>query len=389
MDKLRVVLGNATLANYQAGGGGHWSVRLQYLLGMLALGHDPFLLELMRATGDIHADEKLITSFFGRLGQYGLTERAAVLYQDWERLPRPGFESAQAYGKSKREIAEIIASADMLWNDCAMIRQPLLGMFKRRVLVDLDPGHLQVSALSHDLNLLDHHAFFTIGARLHQADCPVPTFGVEWQSFTPFVYLPMWTAAEDPGRSAPFSSVTHWAWGGELPFEYRVVSISKRDAYLRYSDIPSRAGRSFELASEIVALGEIDDRALLESHGWKIVDPLEASRSPRQYQRYIARSRAEFLCPKPVFRELRTGWFSDRSACYLATGRPVLAEDTGFSEVLPTGDGLLAYRTMDEALAAVAEIDGNYTHHSKAAREIAQDLLDSRKGLATILAAAG
>src|SRR5215204_6574415 len=113
MEKLRVVLGNASLANYQDGGGGHWSVRLQYLLGMQALGHEPFLLELMRPTGNIADDEQLIRSFFARLARYGLASRAAVLYQDWERRPRPGFESARAYGKSKQEIAEMIESADL------------------------------------------------------------------------------------------------------------------------------------------------------------------------------------------------------------------------------------------------------------------------------------
>ena len=107
------------------------------------------------------------------------------------------------------------------------------------------------------------------------------------------------------------------------------------------------------------------------------------------YQRYLRRSRAEFGCPKPIHRELRTGWFSDRSACYLASGRPVLIEDTGLSDHLPTGEGLLVFRDLAEAVAGVEEIDRNYARHRRAARELAEDVLDSRRCLPAMLAACG
>jgi hypothetical protein len=122
-------------------------------------------------------------------------------------------------------------------------------------------------------------------------------------------------------------------------------------------------------------------------HNWRLVNPWEVAASPMDYRGYIARSRAEFGCPKPIFRELRTGWFSDRSACYLASGRPVLAEDTGFSEHLPIGEGLLAFCDTNSALAGVAAIDADYTRHMRAARAIAEDLLDSRRCLPAMLAA--
>lgn len=386
MFTLRIVLGNGSLARYPQGGG-HWTVRLQYLLGLRALGHDVTLLEFLRSTGDTIRDEQLIDSFFRRLEDYGLKECAALLLldKDSEEL---SLEFASAYGRSMQDVKEIIKSADLLWNDCCGIRQPLLGMFRHRVLIDLDPGHLQVSALTVNMDIHDHQTFLTVGKKLHDADCEVPTLGLTWHTFFPCVYLPMWNVTPDPGPTAPFSSVTHWTWE-EIWLQNRVLSVSKRAAYLKYIELPQKAGRPFELATNIHPEDQTGDRELLDRHGWKLVDPWKVAGSPQAYQRYIASARAEIMCPKPIFTELKTGWFSDRSACYLATGRPVLAEDTGFSEYLPTGNGLLTFRDLSEAVAGVAEIDANYARHMRAARELAEDFLDSRRCLEAMLNACG
>jgi hypothetical protein len=389
MTGLRIVLGNSSLADYQQGGG-HWTIRIQYLLGMRALGHDPVLLELLWSTGDRNRDESLIASFFSRLQEYGLKECGALLF--WpQHTKEQSIELARAYGKTMSQIQEIIKSADLLWNDCAMVRQPLLGMFKHRVLMDLDPGHLQVSALDVNVNMdyiYDHHSFFTIGKKMHDADCEVPSLGLPWQTCTPFVYLPMWSTAGVPGPECPFTSVTHWTWE-ELWLEDRILSVSKRQAYFRYVELPARTRRPFELAALIDPDKEVEDRAVLSSFGWKIVDPWKVAKSPADYQSYVLGSRAEISCPKPIFRELRTGWFSDRSVCYLASGRPVLAEDTGFSDYLPTGEGLLAFRDLEEAVDGVARIDSEYDKHMHAARKIAEEFFDSGRCLGKILAACG
>jgi glycosyltransferase involved in cell wall biosynthesis len=142
--------------------------------------------------------------------------------------------------------------------------------------------------------------------------------------------------------------------------------------------MPTRTGRRFELAANIDPADDTGDRELLASEGWDLVHPHVEAGTPDSYHEYIRHSRAEFLCPKPIYRDLRTGWFSDRSACYLASGRPVLCEDTGFSEILPTGEGLLSFSDPEEAIAAVAEIDGNYMRHMSAARELAVAACDSR-----------
>jgi hypothetical protein len=384
--QVRIVLANNSLAGYPQGGG-HWSCFLQYLFGLNALGHDVFWLEVLQSTGNLARDHRLINIFLGRFKRYGFKDRCALLLYD-QHLTEASLELSHAFGMSKQRIGEIARSADLLWNFACSLRPPLLSLFSRRVLIDGDPGHLQVSALTWEMGIRDHHAFLTSGTKVQEADCEVPTLGVKWHPFVQFVYLPMWDVAPDPGPAAPFTSVTQWSWE-ELELEGRSLSVSKRDAYLRYVSLPLRARRPFELAANIHRNDTTGDRELITNMGWKLTDPHRVARSPSLYQNYIRRSRAEFCCPKPIHRLLKTGWFSDRSAGYLASGRPVLAEDTGFSEHLPTGRGLLCFRNLEEAVAAVAEIDGNLRQHQRAARELAEDCLDSQKRLPTMLSACG
>src|SRR6185503_9670171 len=285
---------------------------------------------------------------------------------------------------SPARFREIARSADVLWNLCGAAKAPLLSMFRRRALFDLDPGVFQVSGLTWDMGLADHDVFFTVGAKMHDPDCLVPDLGVEWHPFVPFVYLPAWEPAPDPGPAAPFSSLTQWEWR-EMWLNGRVLSRSKRDAYLHYLEMPTRTGRRFELAANIDPADDTGDRELLASEGWDLVHPHVVAATPDSYQEYIRHSRAEFLCPKPIYRDLRTGWFSDRSICYLASGRPVLCEDTGFSDRLPTGEGLLSFSEPGEAIAGVAEIDGHYAHHMSAARDLAAGLCDSRDVLQRLI----
>ena len=378
---MRIILADGSLAGYPQGGG-HWTVLLQYVLGLRDLGHDVIWLELLQSSGDPDTDRRRIHRFFRRFRHYGVGDRCALICFD----KMPTLESASSYGLSTTEIREVARSADLMWNFACGVRQPLLSLFKHPVLVDLDPGHLQVSALTWDLDIPAHRAFLTVGTKMHDADCGVPTLGVTWKSFLPFVYLPWWRVTPDPGPRAPFTSVTHWKWE-ELWWQARVLSVSKRDAYLRYLALPQLAARAFELAANIHPDDPTDDRDVLRQHGWNLVHPYQVAGSPPAYRRYIRRSRAEFCCPKPIHRELRTGWFSDRSAAYLASGRPVLSEDTGFAERLPTGEGLLTFRTLDDAIAAVWEIDASYARHMRAARDLAETYLDARRSLAAMLTA--
>jgi hypothetical protein len=387
MADIRIVLGDGgSLVGYPQGGG-HWSCFLQYLFGLNALGHDVFWLELFRSTGNAVRDRRLIDIFFGRFERYGFKDRCALLLYSQD-VTEPTLETAHAYGMSKGRIKEIARDADMLWNFASGVPQPLLALFRRRVLIDGDPGHLQVSALTCDMGIRDHHVFLTAGTKLHDADCEVPTLDVQWHRFIQFVYLPMWDVASDPDEDAPFTSVTQWTWE-KLDIEGRPLSVSKRDAYLEYIDLPERTQRPFELAANIHPKDRTGDRESLLKHGWKLAQPHRVAQTPASYQRYIKRSRAEFCCPKPIHRKLKTGWFSDRSVCYLAAGRPVLAEDTGFSERLPTGEGLVAFHDFEEAVEGVAEIESDYIRHRRAARALAEEFMESGKCLRAMLSACG
>ena len=384
---MRIVLGSNFLATYPQGGG-NWMIALQYLLGLLDLGHDVLLLELLHSGGDANTDQHRIDTFFATFKQYGCEDKSALL------LLKPGTrghncDRAEAFGRNRSDIDDYIRSTDVLWNICGSFAPPLLNQFRYRAYLDLDPGHMQVSALTVDMNLSAHESLLTLGMKVHDADCGIPTLGRQWFPFTPFVYLPMWAVGSDPANHAPFTSITHWNWG-ELEFNGRLLSLSKREAYLRYVELPKHAGRPFELAVSLAKEDDpTDDRARLQEQGWRLVNPWEIAQTPATYQKYIAESRAEISCPKPIFRELKTGWLSDRSVCFLASGRPVLAEDTGFSEFLPTGDGIVAFRNMEEAVAGVVKIDEDYQRQSRAARELAEDVFDSRKCIASMLDACG
>src|SRR5262245_21151848 len=382
MSQIRIILGSDVLAKYPEGGG-LWSCFLAYFLGLNALRHDVWWLEVLWSSGRKERDLSLISIFFERMKSLGLSERCVLLLLD-KRATDHSLGTAETFGRSKGDLETVCRSADLLWNLASSLQQPLLSLFRRRVLIDGDPGHLQVSALTCDMGIRDHDVFLSVGTKLADEDCDVPRLGVQWQPLLQFVYLPMWPAQPDPGAEAPFSTVTQWNWG-QLLLGEGAFSISKRDAYLRYADLPSRSGRAFELAANISSDDQTGDRELLRGHGWKLTDPHLVAGSPETHRDYIRMSRAEFSCPKPIFRELKTGWFSDRSASYLASGRPVLAEDTGFSEHLPVGEGLIAFKTLSQALDGVAEIDRNYDHHSRAARRLAEEHLDSRICLPAML----
>jgi hypothetical protein len=380
---MLIVLANRSVASYPMGGG-VWSWMLQYPLGLRALGHNIFWLEIMKSSGDPARDAELAKDFFARISPHGLAPHSAVVVCD--DLDHQDLDRAQVYGRSKQTVFDIARSADLLWNIACAIRQPLLSKFPRRVLIDVDPGHLQVSAIEFEMGVADHQVHLSVGANLPDPDCEVPTLGFTWRTFLPFVYLPIWQASPDPGPAAPFTSITQWSWE-ELYYQGRVWSLSKRAAYMRYVDLPKRAGRPFELAALIGDADPTADREALHNGGWRVVDPYQVAATPEAYREYLRASRAEILCPKPIFREMNTGWFSDRSVCYLALGRPVLAEETGFGDFVPTGRGILDFRNIDEAQAAVAEIDGNYHLHSRWARELAEDLFNSDRQLTAMLGA--
>jgi Glycosyl transferases group 1 len=381
---MRIVLGNSSVAGYPEGGG-VWSWFLQYALALKAAAHDVFWLELMQSTGSRGRDLHIVHQFYDHLRRYDLATDASLLVFPHSLDSQP-LEDAEVFGTSISRLKRLIVEADLLLNFACSLRKPLLGLFKRRALVDGDPGHLQIAQSMVDLDLDLHDVFLTVGGRINASDSQIPKLGHEWRTFEQMIYLPLWQCESEPASDAPFTSITEWTWE-ELHYSGKVFSVSKRAAYLKYLQLPRLVSCPLELATNIGHSDPTGDRILLSENGWRVVDPHQVASGPSRYREYIRDSRGEFMCPKPIHLQLRTGWFSDRSVAYLASGRPVVAEDTGFSERIPTGTGLFAFRDLNSAAEAIAEVNANYERHRRAARELVEAFFDWRKTVETILAA--
>jgi hypothetical protein len=381
---VRIVLGNSSLAKY-LDGGGSWSWFLQYPMALKAAGHNVYWLELMQSSGSREADLRIIHQFYDRLKRYDLADSCALLVFQHSLDSQP-FEDAEVFGTSAGHVRRLIAESDLLLNFACTLRQPLLSLFKRRALLDGDPGHLQIAQSIVNIDLDFHDVFLTVGTRINASDSLIPKLGHEWRTFEQLIYLPWWKYESELKSDSPFTSITQWTWE-ELHYGSQIFSVSKRAAYLKYLRLPQLVNCSLELAANIGQSDPAGDHTLLSENGWRLVDPHQVASCPVRYGEYIRASRGEFMCPKPIHVQLRTGWFSERSLAYLASGRPVVAEDTGFTERLPTGTGLLAFHDINTAAAAIAEIDTNYERHRRAAREIVEAYFDWRKTVDAILSA--
>jgi hypothetical protein len=250
------------------------------------------------------------------------------------------------------------------------------------VFLDLDPGYPQMWRELGLADLLDgHDRFVTLGANVGRPECAIPDCGVEWIATPPPVALDEWTPV--PGGRA-YTTVATWrnpygtvSFGGET-YGSRVHEFRK------FMELPRLVDADFELALDIDA-AETRDLAALERNGWRLVDPRRVAGTPRAYRDYVHGSRAEICVAQQMYVATRSGWLSDRSVCYLASGKPVLAQDTGLRDRYPVGEGLLAFSTLDELAAGVEEVERDYERHSRAARALAEDCFDARKVLARLL----
>ena len=230
----------------------------------------------------------------------------------------------------------------------------------------------------HAIRFGGHDAFVTIGENIGQTDCVIPTCGLEWVTTPQPVIVEDWSPASNGGRA--FTSVVSWR-GPYGPIEHEGRSYGLRvHEFRKFVTLPGRTGMPFEIALDIHP-DETNDLSLLDDEAWRVVDPRVVAGDPWSYRSYIQASRAEFMVAKNMYVDTRSGWFSDRSICYLASGRPVLAQDTGLVDHYPGGDGLVLYDSLEEAVAGVERITRDPRRHSHAAREIAVECFDSDKVL--------
>jgi hypothetical protein len=351
--------------------GGHTWQFLQYLLGFRRIGWDVLLLDALdEDCGPLDAGVRFLD---GTLRSVGLGGRWAL-----------SAGAGRWLGWSREDVLEAVARSRLLINVMGYLRdEEVLDAARMTVFLDTDPGFAQMWAA---LDLHDafegHDAFVTIGERIGRDDCSIPTCGREWITTPQPVALDAWHVASPRRRG--FTGVASWRGAyGAIDYEGTAYGLRVHE-FRRFADLPRLAALPFELALDIHP-AETSDLDLLRRGGWHLVDPRRVAGDPWSYRDYIQGSEAEFAVAKGIYVQSRSGWFSERSICYLASGKPVVAQDTGFSELLETGEGLLAFDSVEDALAAVREVWRDPERHARAARSLAERRFAAERVLPRLL----
>jgi hypothetical protein len=348
---------------------------LQWLHGLKRLGHQVIFLEFLKKDPGPAAG----CYFHDTIGAWWDPRAAALM------LAQSGRSLA---GLQSEEVVRIVREAEAVITIAAPYRRdpyPFLEQIRPRILIDQDPAYTHLWAIGSDPAEIfgEHEFYFTVGAKVGSPGCDLPTLGIRWRPIWNPVVLDWWTTR--PVTRDRFTTVADWRSYGYLEFNGQVLG-PKAEEFRKFIDLPGLAGDTLEIALQI----DLDDPDLadLRRHGWHIENPGVVS-SPDDYRAYVESSRGEFSCAKGGYVGTGCGWFSDRSVCYLAAGRPVILQATGFENLLPTGQGLFAVRTVEEAAEAVRAVRRDYAFHSTAARAIAQEHFDSDRLLRRLLAEAG
>jgi hypothetical protein len=356
----------------KAGNGGIAWIPLSYVRGLSRLGCEAYLLE---QTSDGAPDS--VTYFEDVARDHGLAGRAALVGDDGRTLSGPPAE----------ELLELAEASDLLVNVSGNLRLPsLLERFRRRAYVDEDPGFTQfwLANGSGGFSVEGHDVYFSVGANIGRPSCEIPTMDIEWRPIRPPVVLDDWPVARANG-DARFTTVASWR-GAYGPVDHGGKRYGlKVHEFRKFVELPERVPPEFEIALDIAPEDERDRRAL-EERGWRLVDPRDVARTPDEFRSYVQRSSAEFSVAQGIYVDTSSGWFSDRSTRYLASGKPVLVQDTGFGERLPAGEGIVPFRTLDDAVAGAESIAADYERHARAARALAEEHFDSDRVLADLLA---
>ncbi len=284
----------------------------------------------------------------------------------------------QVHGLTYADLLDLAADADLLVNISGHLAvEPLRRRPARQVYVDDDPGFTQFwhasGMLGARLEGYDH--YFTFGENIGSPACTIPVGDIDWRPIRPPVVLEMWPVSGEGDRDR-LTTVASWR-GPYGPVQYGSTTFGlKAHEFRKLLELPERAPQTFEIALDIHP-ADHKDRASLEERGWRIVDPRACVPDPAAYRRYVQASGGEFSAAKGAYVQTESGWFSDRTACYLASGKPALVQDTGFSRNVPVGEGLVAYRALDEAVDGAANIARDHERHARAARALAEAYFDS------------
>lgn len=360
-------------------GGASWAV-LQYVLGLQRLGHDVYLVEPISDSSIQPPESPLERSdnaacFHHLADRFGLAEGAALVRQG----------TTEAVGVPHDRLHRLAKDADVLVNISGMLTDPaLMEPIPIRIYLDLDPAFNQLWQVAQgiDMRFDGHTHFMTVGQSIGSPSCVVPTAGRTWIPTLPPVVLSMWPVADRIERDA-WTTVGNWRGYGSVEDD-GVFYGQKAHSFRQFITLPRLTPERFMLAMAIHP-DELSDVEALGANGWELVDPHRAAGTPDAYRMFIQGSKGEFGVAKSGYVVSRCGWFSDRSACYLASGRPVIAQETGWSSFLPKGKGLFAFENAADVLAAMEEVAADYPANARAARLIAEEYLDSDHVLGGVL----
>jgi hypothetical protein len=361
---------------------GAFDNRMAYIIGLQQLGHDVHVMAEINSKRCHDSNYNPVPfeqwpgrrQFEGLAKQYGIWPRCCVLYNHGQAT----------HGISLTDAIEVAKSADLLLNISGKLKTPeILEAVKYRLFIDLAPAKTQVYRAEYgiDQGFDQHQYFFTVGLNIGTAACNIPTCDLNWHPIMHPVVLDLWPArvSDQPKR---FTTITNWAGKETFKMEGR-FSGEKSDNWLKFIDLPKRTQQELEIALKINP-GYENDGTFFEENGWLLSDPMQL-RTLEDYRNYIGNSRAEISIANNRYVQFKTGWFSDRTVRYLASGKPALIQSTGIEDRLPTGKGLLTFTTIDEAVAGIEAINSDYTAHCRASRAIAEEYFDSAKVLSQML----
>jgi hypothetical protein len=366
--------------------GNTWTF-LQYVIGLGRLGVETFWIDHQpkldprlpahngraRPHEDCHSVDYVRDRFHELAHAFGFEGRYCILYGD----------EGTSFGMTKGAVDDLARDADLLLNLAGPLPpgSPLLRI-GRRVYVDLDPGFTQIWAHQLDLGLDQYRFFFTVGQNVGRPEFTIPTRGIAWEPILPPVVLDLWPPRIDPSCER-VSTIGDWHGSQYADFEGERYG-GKREEFIRFLDVSKRAQRPIEVAL-CMFQHDYEDLGLLHRNDWVVRDPYLYAGDPDSYREFIQFSRAEFSVAKSGYVKSRSGWFSDRTACYLASGKPAVVQSTQLREHVPIGTGLLTFETVEEACSALEDVEDAYLEHCQAARRIAETYLDSSLVLASIL----
>lgn len=370
------------LANKPSNGGNAWT-RLNWLLGFRRSGFDPYFIEEINSSTCVGAsnqpavpEDSVNAAYFRAvMKQFGFEKRASLLSDNGTTVIGIGLD----------QLEKLAGRADMLLNISGHLQRAALKLAPRcKIYLDDDPGYTQCWHAAGQLGnrLAGHDHFFTLGANIGTSPCSIPADDIHWRTTRVPIVLDEWPqiAARNFDR---FTTVASWRGAfGTVTLDGNTYG-PKAHEFRKFLALPAKSGLKFQIVLDIDPADWKDRQALLNA-GWDVASP-ELAATPAAFRAYVQDSSAEFSVAQPIYVGTRSGWFSDRSAAYLASGKPTLLQDTGFSRHLPTGEGLVTFTTLEEAIDGVAKIASNYSQHCRAARALAEEYFDSDKVLAKLL----